>query len=178
MISELRNLKIRLLNGDIKLSFSEKAIKKYSKELNFIGGELEKDDIITGSLCLALYGLIDRDISDIDIIIKNKNRYKNYRRYGYGNDNDIPNRLGYKEISKKYKLWYIFKKKLTYQVDFFENTGNHSYSILNYSGYKLRVDNPIQVMQLKNSLHNPQWISSSIKHREDLVKIIHYFNSN
>ena len=65
---ELRDMKIDIVSGERKIEISDKVMAKFTSELRFIAKELP-DDIITGSLALNLYGLIERDINDIDIII-------------------------------------------------------------------------------------------------------------
>ena len=59
-----------------------------------------KIDIVSGSLALNLYGLIERDINDIDILIDSRFRYSGYysgQLYGSPNDGELTmeNRLGY-----------------------------------------------------------------------------------
>ena len=77
-----------------------------------------KNDIISGSIALSLLGLINRTVSDIDILIKNKNRYSGYINNTYSDDEELDNRLGY--INFEYKKNF-FSKTRDYEVDFFLN---------------------------------------------------------
>lgn len=59
--SEFRDFKIKLLNGDIKLSINNDIINKNKKVLSFILDNFS-DDIISGSLALSLYGLMNHRV--------------------------------------------------------------------------------------------------------------------
>lgn len=168
--TEFRDFKIRLLNGDVKLSFNNSYINN-NKVLDFICDNF-KDDIITGSLALHLYGFINhRSIKDIDILIKDKNRYSGYIKGGYG-DIVIPNRLGYKEFEyTSHKFFGILSKKVSYDVDFFLELENTEYSILPYKGYNLKIHNPIQIIS-----HKIEMAEKDYKHRQDLYYIFNSFN--
>lgn len=63
-ISEFRDLKIRILNGENLFKINKDKIKQHKDKLDFISDMLP-GDIITGSLSLSLYGLLSRDIGDI-----------------------------------------------------------------------------------------------------------------
>lgn len=156
--SEFRDLKLKIINGDYQFSFVKHKADILRKELQFISDKFP-NDIITGSIALKLYGLLDRKTSDIDLLIKDKNRYSSYIYYGSRNDNDIDFRLGYKEIS--YQKGF-FSKKRTYNVDFFEDMGV-SFNILEYNGVKLKVHNPLELLSTKIGL------SDNSKHFDDLI---------
>jgi len=168
--TEFRDFKIRLLDGDVRLSFKESSIINSSKVLDFICDNF-KDDIITGSLALHLYGLINhRKIKDVDILIKDKNRYSGYVREGYG-DILIANRLGYKKFEHiTHNFFGILSKRVSYDVDFFLELKNTEYSILPYKGYNLKIHNPIQIIS-----HKIEMAEKDYKHRQDLYYI---FSSN
>lgn len=166
--AEIRNLKIRIISGDFEVKPSDVNIKKHNKELNFILNKLSKDDIITGSLALKLYGLLDRQIGDIDIII-NEDRYGSYRIGGYG-DLPMDNRLGYKRIVDKVR-WPFPRKE--YEVDFFLNDGSVKYKEIDFNGEKLKVQNPIDIINQKMIIH---FKNSPIKHYKDLITIFDKVN--
>ena len=67
-LSEMRNLKIRMITEDIKFEVADNLCDLYSEQLKFII-EQYPEAIISGSLALNLYGLIYRDMSDIDLIV-------------------------------------------------------------------------------------------------------------
>jgi len=162
--SEFRNLKLKLIKGDYDFKFSESKTNMLRNELEFISKKLLPNDIITGSIALKLYGLLDRNYTDIDIIIDDKNRYDYYSknvRYGKLDDVDLDCRLGHKSLS--YKKGF-FSKKRKYSVDFFENTGV-SYNELEFNGHKFKVHKPMELLLTKIGLCDDQ------KHFEDMVSI-------
>lgn len=169
--TEFRELKIKLLNGDVKLSFDNSSIVISERVLDFICNNF-KDDIITGSLALHLYGLINhRSIKDVDILIKDKSRYSGYIIGGYG-DILIPNGLGYKEFEYvTHSFFGILSKKVTYDVDFFLELENTEFSILEYKGHNLKIHNPIQIISHKIGMAEKDY-----KHRQDLYLIFNSFN--
>jgi len=77
LLPEFRDFKLKLIQSDIEFSVSKEVIKKYHTDLTFIRNNF-KNDIISGSIALSLLGLINRVASDIDILIKDKNRYSGY----------------------------------------------------------------------------------------------------
>jgi hypothetical protein len=170
--TEFRELKIKLLNDDVKLSFNNSCINNSEKVLDFISNNF-KDDIITGSLALHLYGLINhRSIKDVDILIKDKSRYSGYIKGGGYDDIVIPNRLGYKEFEHvTHSLFGILSKKVTYDVDFFLELENTEYTNLNYKGFNLKIHNPIQILS-----HKIDMAEKDYKHRQDLYLIFNSFN--
>jgi hypothetical protein len=155
--SHIRELKLKIISEDLQFKIDESSVDKFKKELDFILANF-KDDIISGSLALNLYGLIDRQINDIDILIKDKDRYSDYNFDGY--DELIENRLGYKEFDWRKN---IFSKKQHYSADFFIDKGV-SYNIFEYSGNLLKVHNPLEIIELKNNL-------KAMKNKSDLFSI-------
>lgn len=163
-ISEYRDLKIRILNGENLFKINKHKIKQHKNMLDFISSKLP-GDIITGSLSLSIYGMINRDIGDIDILIKDSQRYSSYKKYGYGDD-DIENRLGYKFF--KYKPSFFTRSKY-YDVDFFLDKGC-LYEEFNYNGFNLKVHNPLEIISHKIKMIKNKKTSSS-KHSGDLYRI-------
>lgn len=153
--SDIRDLKIKIINNEI--NFEIKNLRKFKKELDFISYSFKEDDILTGSLALSLYGLLERNINDIDVLINDKDRYSNYIQRGY--DVKLPNHLGYKYID--YKKNFLSKK--TYKVDFFINRDQEHNEII-YNGKKIKIHNPIKILEFKNKIN-------SSKHNEDLYRI-------
>lgn len=166
--SEFRDLKLKIISGDYQFSFMEHKADILGKELEFIA-ERFPNDIITGSIALKLYGLLDRNTSDIDILIKDKDRYDSYTKDFYGhyrNDNDIDTRLGYKKIS--YKKGF-FSKRRTYTVDFFEDKGV-LFNTLDFNGVHLKIHNPMELLSTKIGLSN------NSKHFDDLIFVFKSIN--
>jgi hypothetical protein len=155
--SKLRELKIAAIDGNFTFNINDSVKNKFNKELDFILANF-KGDIISGSLALNLYGLIDRPIGDIDILIKDKNRFSGYYMDNY--DEVISNRLGSKEFWWKKN---IFSKKRYYIVDFFIDNGT-SYQEFEYKGQLLKVHHPFEVLSQKISMHGS-------KHNHDLYDL-------
>ena len=114
---EFRNFKLKSINNEIEFKISDSVVNENKDLLSFIADTFP-NDIITGSLALKLLGLVTRDTNDIDILIKDRNRYDNYTTDTYDDEFTTPNRLGYKSFGYKKG---ILKKKVIHEVDFFEN---------------------------------------------------------
>lgn len=164
--SDLRDLKIGILNGDKKFEIKQEGIEKNLKVLDFIS-EVFPGDIITGSLCLSLYGLINRNLNDIDLIIKDENRFTDYVKDLYGYEKKIlDNRLGYKSFTFKKSF---FSKRRNYKVDFFKQVDDIKTDYLIHNGVKIKIDRPVNVISHKMNMN-------SHKHRADLYRIFNKLN--
>ena len=98
----LRDFKLGIITGELEINPCQKSLNKFDEQLTFIKDEFP-NDIITGSLGLNIFGFLDREISDIDILIKDKERYTGYNSGEYyrrtkNNELDMDSRLGYLEI--------------------------------------------------------------------------------
>ena len=135
--SILRDINLSILMSEMVLPFP--SIKRVKMGNNYIFNKkhwsiikTHKDDaIISGSLSLIAFGLIDRDPNDIDIILLDKDHNMKLSKDRYG-DQDIPENLGY----------YI--KGDTY-VDVFKRTNKTRY--FECEGYK--IDHPLDVLSRK-----------------------------
>ena len=177
--TEFRDYKLKVLNGEINFTPSAKALDKHRDLLHFISDELP-NDIISGSLALNIFGLIYRDTNDIDVLIDDKSRYPKYIRDGYDDDEfSTPNRLGYVEIKYKKRSLIgieklqIFPKYKEYKVDFFHNDNNASFITIDFNGKKLKVHNPLEIMdyKLNMAINTKVYSQTSRKHNEDLTQI-------
>lgn len=177
--TEFRDYKLKVLNGEINFTPSERALNKHKDLLQFISDELP-NDIISGSLSLNIFGLIYRDTNDIDVLIDDKDRYPKYIKDGYDDvEFSTPNRLGYREIKYQKpsvgieKLRIIRRKEEIYKVDFFYNDNNSSFIIIDFNGKKLKVHNPLEVMdyKLNMAINTSVYSTTSRKHNEDLTRI-------
>jgi len=167
--TEFRDYKLKVISGEANFTASEKALDKHKDLLYFISDKLP-NDIISGSLALNIFGLIYRDTNDIDILIDDKNRYPKYIKDGYDDEEfSTPNRLGYVEFKHKRG---IFTSEKEYKVDFFHNE-SASFITIDFNGKKLKVHNPLEVMdyKLNMALNSKVNISTSRKHNEDLTQI-------
>jgi hypothetical protein len=161
--SILRDLKLRILDGEKIFKIDKRRIQENKKQLKFITKYLKEDDIIGGSLCLSLYGLLNRPVkhSDIDVLIKDSDRYDDYESFlSYGN-NELENRLGLKEF--KYKTFFGLVST-NIEVDFFINQGAH-YEELEFRGKKIKLQNPLEIISKKIDM----W--KNFKHYYDLDNI-------
>jgi len=172
---EFRNFKLKSINNEIEFKISDSIVDESKELLAFITDNFP-NDIITGSLALKLLGLISRKSNDIDILIKDRNRYDNYIIDGYDDEFTTTNRLGYKSF--EYKKG-ILKKKVIYEVDFFENKNVPFLEFeVNVGGLmsdirKIKIHNPLEIMNYKLDIFaNPKVArSTGRKHNEDLTQI-------
>lgn len=178
-LSEMRNLKIRMVTEDIKFEVADNLIDLYSNYLNFII-EQYPESIISGSLALDLYGLLNRPISDIDLIV-NKRPAGVLHKDNYGDENIMTtsDRLGYQYITESFKWRNIFNKRKTYQVDFFLNTGNVKYNTFIFKGKTVKIQDPVQITEQKIAMVNNaenHMFTGKQKHNIDLFVIFKHFN--
>ena len=113
--AEFRDIKINLINGlDFDLPITDEVKNKFRNELRFIKDTCP-NDTITGSLALNLYGVIDRKVKDIDVLIKDKDRHSIYLiaidRYNLSTPEIA-------EIEESNHLGYIF---LDYKIQKYDN---------------------------------------------------------
>jgi hypothetical protein len=163
---EFRELKLKMISGNANLVISKDALNKFNTELKFIKNNFS-NDVISGSIGLHLFGLISRGISDIDILIKDENRYSGYNNYNYGDEEKkTPNRLGFIRFDYK-KNFFSFKK--TYEVDFFKDLGA-TFIEFDFEGVKLKVQHPIEIISQKMTMSNHH------KHYRDLEIIFNKFD--
>ena len=156
--SELRNLKLRIIKNEFNFKINKKLLLNESNTFEFISKVLP-NDIITGSIALRIFGLINRESRDIDILIKDKDRYRCFLD-DYDDDELTPNRLGYHTITHKKGF---FSKSKDYKVDFFKDTGSQ-FIEFDYKGVVLKVHNPLELMSIKMSLNGT-------KHKQDMINI-------
>jgi hypothetical protein len=163
---EFRELKLKMISSELNFEISKDSIKKFNTELKFIK-KIFPNDIITGSLALHLYGLNRRDIiSDIDILIKDENRYSGYSNINYGDDErGSLNRLGILRFDFKKGF---FSPRKTYKVDFFKDLGS-KYIEFDFEGVKLKIQHPIELISHK------MLMSKNHKHYRDLEVIFYKF---
>jgi hypothetical protein len=168
--SILRDLKLRILDGEEILKIDKNRIRENKKQLQFITKYLKEDDVISGSLCLSLYGIINRSVkdSDIDVLIKDSDRYDDYESFLSYGDNELENRLGFKEF--KYRTFFGLVST-NIEVDFFINEGA-SYEEIEFRGKKIKLQSPIEIISKKIDM----WLN--IKHYSDLDYIFYKLELN
>ena len=166
--SELRDFKLSVITGDLDLKVELVNLNRFKKELKYIKDNFT-NDIITGSLALNLFGIIERNISDIDIIIDDRERYEDYTLgVSYGNQINgelkMDNRLGYKVFEdKKTGFFKLLKRSKYYKIDFFESSDSN-YIEVDYDNHIYKLHNPIDILNTKSNLDTD-------KHDNDLLSI-------
>lgn len=179
-LSEMRNLKIRMVTEDIKFEVADNLSDLYSDQLNFIIDQYP-EAIISGSLALNLYGLLYRDMSDIDLIMDKRPTGSFYKNsYGDENIETTSIRLGYQHITENFKWRNLFRKRKTYQVDFFiDNDNKVKYNTFVFKGKTLKIQDPVQIAEQKiemvNNADNYQYRAKQ-KHNKDLFVIFKQIN--
>jgi hypothetical protein len=175
--SALRDLKIQMITtDDVKFSVSTVNMEVHENELDFLKIACP-DDVITGSFALNLYGLINRGCNDIDVLIKDKDRYPNghyYNDHSYSGDvNFSENRLGFKyhihrkEVTIKNpflnSLLHPFLLPINYLIKVFGNEYNFKvdyfidndvrYNTFEYKGHTYKIHCPLQIMDQKLDMY-------------------------
>ena len=172
IVSGLRDLKLKVIDNEVKFSLIKSPIDSISEKLDFVMDTFP-DDVISGSLSLYLLGLITRTPNDIDIVIPDKNRYDKYLIGDYDDELLIPNRLGVRSF--KYKKNF-FSKVRDYEVDFFEDK-NPVFFALPYNRKLIKIHNPIEVIQFKLDIlkNSGSYTTVATKHKDDLTRILQEF---
>ena len=198
--SALRDLKIQMITtDDVKFSVSNVNMEVHENELDFLKMACP-DDVITGSFALNLYGLINRSCNDIDVLIKDKDRYPNghyYNDHGaYSGDVGFSeNRLGYKQHVYRKEvninpflnsflfpfilvvnyLIKVFGNEYIYKVDYFLDN-DVRYNTFEYKGHTYKIHCPLQIMDQKLNMYlkdtnSQHYLSRENKHKKDLFVI-------
>lgn len=175
-LSDLRDLKFNIISGDYQFVIDNNALESLTKELRFISDKFP-NDILSGSIVLKLFGLLDREYRDIDIITNDVERYKlqyyKGNRYGHS-EADMDRRLGYVDFKYRHSGFLsLIKPKSKYTVDFFENK-DESYIDLNFEGKNIKIHNPLSIIEFKMGMGKKSEILAQVmsdKHNYDLYKI-------
>lgn len=160
------DFQIQIIEGR-KFTLNEKAYKefiqsdRYNAYLKSSPGE-----IITGSNALKLFGLLERDAIDLDLVIpewKSK-QWGQLQKLMYSND-DLENYLGSTWIQYKKSL---FSKSVKIQFDFFKEVKETE--VLEFDGLKL--ENPLNIIKRKIEIADRLNFGHSEKHFLDLLHIL------
>ena len=178
-LSEMRNMRIRLITEDIKFKVFENNFYRYESYLKHIGNKYP-DAIISGSLALNLYSLINREIKDIDLIINQRpSGYFHKDRYGDENIELNSERLGYKYTTEDFSWKHIFRKRQNFTVDFFLEKDKVKYNTFTFNKKTYKIQDPIQIIEQKlemvNNAENYMY-ESKRKHNIDLFVFFKNFN--
>ena len=169
---EFRNLKLSIITGEIDIKLNNSIMDRV-EAMDFIINSFPSD-ILTGSIALRLYGLLDRYHNDIDIIINDSKRYPSYEKEKYGDEESDfidSNRLGTRTLAYKSG---IFSKKKLYEVDFFENIDTKYQEVI-FKRKKFKIQEPLEILNHKMIMASNN-SSSSTKHLVDLECIFRKYN--
>jgi hypothetical protein len=175
--SEIRDLKMDMLTGDMSMEITKEAIAALAPQLRIVK-ENVPSGVITGSVALKLHGLLDRETSDIDVLIDDAGMFGGYKgSHSYGDENPLSNRLGYITFQERESglldriLAYMRREKtLCHQVDFFlaEDT---PHTVIEFEGAMLKVHDPFAILETKEALAVNLSRGFGIKHERDLYRI-------
>lgn len=161
--SILRDINISLVTNEIELPIPD--IRRIRVGKNWIFNKKywrivkdHKDDaIISGSLSLIAFGLIDRNPNDVDIILLNKNHNLKLSNNRYRNE-DMRENLG------TYTKTFYFSHDVN--VDVFKSTDKTRY--FECEGYK--IDHPLDIISHKMGFMKKLFPLYPSLHTERMVK--------
>lgn len=165
IISLFRDFQISILEGR-KFTISEDSYKKFISSNKYqVYLKNTPNEIITGSNALFLFGLLDRESKDLDIVIpkEKSNQFGSLFRVGY--TDELKNYIGSKSI--KYKK-HIFSDTESYQFDFFELLPNSE--ILEISDLKL--EHPLSIIRRKIEIADNLGMLENEKHAKDIIRML------
>jgi len=143
--SALRDFKIEIIQGR-KLTIDDKVYNNFIKSKIYKKFKSEiPNEIITGSTCLNLFGLLSREPGDLDVIISDdevKKFGELYKPY-YNTDDQSDNFLGQTWFESK--SFSFFGLKETFKFDFFKKTGLEE--IIQFG--ELKLQDPIEIINWK-----------------------------
>lgn len=175
--TEWRDLKLRLMLDDFNLKPDINKIK-YKRDSLFKKkeGYWEKIEswrgaIITGSLSLKAFGLIDRNVKDVDLIVRDKNVFKDStflrKQDKYDNIPDLDH-IGY----YTHRTTNMFGSTTgEWNIEFFENK---TATIIEHDGFKFH--HPFEVMDKKIQIMNNRDTSGKMKDIKDFYSFLHNVN--
>ena len=193
----IRDLKIRMITEDMNFGIKQRCVDKYSENIDAILANFN-DFIITGSLALNLYGLLDRSMSDLDVILFDQNcdipmLASNYLeqgefstdRLGYAYLSSVESFSLFNFISSSNKIKYlknIFSNKQTKFDLFLDKEKERKFKTFSYKGKEIKVHDPIEIIEQKMSMvennKNSYYVMNSVsKNTLDLWRIFNTIDS-
>ena len=166
---EIRDFKLNMILNEIEFKFNDSIVKEHSFELNFLYNNFPTA-AISGSFALKLFGGLNREIGDIDMVIDKSN----VDFVVTNNDiyNSIKDYIGYKSVSFKRN---IFTRSKKYKIDFFAENYSAEYKELILNDFvSIKVETPISVILKKIEIINSMGVLSSEKHKhyEDIIDFL------
>lgn len=164
ILSSFRDFKIDIIQSNKNFQINEKNFKEFTKTKEFKAfSKFTPEEIITGSISLYLFGLINRKPHDVDLITVNPENYKPfYSRNTYAGEL-LDNYHGFVTFRFRENFWNIRKTEIDF--DFFEYLQN---DIITYCDIK--IENPLNIIQNKIKLIEKAGSHQS-KHYRDLKEI-------
>jgi len=167
-----RDFQIQIIIQGRQFSIDEKNYQEFIKSDKYqVFKKYTPDEIITGSASLKLFGLLSRDIIDIDVVITDENKFSPYQKLFYSGES-LESYIGTKYFKWKKYTWDIFSEKKTYAIDFFKIDDTTEY--IEYKG--LKIETPMGVIKHKIEIADKGGMTYSDKHVNDLVLILNSGN--
>lgn len=151
MLDSIRDLKLKLILGEV--SYPEISIKRIKKKSFLFNTPYwkyvrrNKNHIITGSMCLKAFGLIDRLPRDVDFLIDSE---LNIEKLIKGVHRDKYNMQVGEEDMLGYRQYYIYSYGPFYE-DYFKYNNQ---TIISHNGYLFQ--DPLEILENKMSLGRPK----------------------
>ncbi len=156
----MRNVRTKLALGEYEISVDPVRYDKFKKSKEYkIYKKVHSGKVITGSMALYLFGLLDRRVGDLDVLDSSVSEFDFSHKDSYNFNVDIGGYMGSIEYSPR---WYQSFK--LFYVDIFEENENNIDKIV-YEDIVL--DNPLSIME------NKYKFGTQIKHRDDLMTIVY-----
>jgi hypothetical protein len=159
-----RDFQIQIIQGR-KFQINEKNYQEFIKGQQFkLYQKFTPGEIITGSTALKLFGLINRDTSDIDIVLEDINKFGPLQKIMY-TVGELDNYLGTKYFQEK----KFFFKTIKHQFDFFECV-NTEYVVHGQYVGTIKIELPMNIINKKIQISDYNHFND--KHMSDLVEIL------
>jgi hypothetical protein len=168
--SLFRNFKLDIIESNIKLEISEKNFNKFIQTKQYQAfSKFTPEEIITGSTSLYLFGLIDREPVDVDVICFDGKSYEPFidRSYSF----DVPNYFGYRDFKVKKRFW---NKSTWVTIDFFEFQDEEFIEYKRFNTHLIKIENPLNIIQKKFNIVCSENVNLSNKHYHDLKRILNF----
>lgn len=157
--ANVRDIKLSLITGAKTVSINTNK----NNVLDFIVRNDLNKYVISGSTALNIYGLLDRDCKDLDLVTTevDRNGYSN-NRYPIGEIG----RLGFIEIQDKLSIRNVFSRE-KYNCDFFLNK-DVVFREFEYNGKILKIQEPLTILNAKVDLLEKIIVNSNQRNWDSL----------
>ena len=168
ILSLWRNLQIEVLEGR-KFPINEKSYKEFVKSDKYTAyTEFTPGEIITGSNALKIFGLLDRDTIDLDVVITDPLKYGKLGKAMYSNET-LENYIG----TKRFTMKHWFKSNKEFHFDFFQFNDTQFIELdIFKSTSGLKVELPLNIIRRKIELADSFGMKYGEKHLTDVMEIL------